>query len=608
MLAGLLLICPHGTVSSNVTTKGQQSEGVSMKARLNKISLKSSDQINVSENLTVLVGPNNVGKSVLLSSLWNKMQYIVGHPPVETPVVESFEASLPPEQELRERLEALAVRMPHGQHPHGNYSEAHYFFNDTRQVVLDSQIANLYTNNSSVTTFSTLAQHMAVLLQPETRLGQLAPTNTPNLLSEGAQNPQQIIYSDRSIEEKLSNYAKRAFQIDLTMNRHAGSQISLHVGSPTASEPSIGDLTPYQSQLASLPLANNQGHGVQAFLGMLSVLVAKTYDIVMIDEPEAFLHPPQARLLGEILVELSKQNTQVIISTHSNDILQGILTASAETGEVTIARLTRPEETLNRVAQVNPASVKTLFEDPLLRYSNVLNGIFYKGVVLCESESDSKYYSAVLDEMYSNVDPGDSRPDLFFTQCGGKDRLAKAYTALKSTAVPTAIITDIDILNDKEKFKVIFEAVGGNFNDIQGKYNTIVDAVRNKGSSPNRRLAKDQINNLLDSSDSEKLTKDENGALREIIKVSTGWDDLKRAGSASLPGGAPTQSFNSILEVCASKGLYILKIGELERFHPEVVTNKQRWLRQVFEDQLFKNSPYANELLGSIVSYIAKSQ
>jgi ABC-type uncharacterized transport system ATPase subunit len=106
---------------------------------------------------------------------------------------------------------------------------------------------------------------------------------------------------------------------------------------------------------------------VQAFLGMVLTLVARTYDVVLLDEPEAFLHPPQARLLGGIFVELSREGSQIVVATHSDDFLQGVLTASAEATPVTVARLTRPQPTINSVAQVSLDSLRKLYEDPLLR-------------------------------------------------------------------------------------------------------------------------------------------------------------------------------------------------------------------------------------------------
>lgn len=581
-----------------------------MPANLRTVTLTSGETLAVSKNLTVIVGPNNVGKSVLLSSLHQKLHFVLDNPPLNVPVVESLEVALPPRDELMRRLDALGTWRPPGQYPQGHFYEDHYSLTAAGgQVITTSQIERLYSGESSAaSTLGVAAGLLAVILPPESRLGQLGQVGTPNLLLEEPQQPLQLLFADRSLERKLAAYAHRAFGIDLTLNRHAGSQVSLHVGKPNAVEPVVGELTDYQGQLAALPSAANQGHGVQAFLGILLTLATRAFDIVLIDEPEAFLHPPQARLLGEIFVELSKQGSQVVVATHSNDFLQGVLTGSG-VGDVTIVRLTRPAPEINAIAQVEPVAVKALFDDALLRYSNILDGIFYKGIVLCEAHADCKYYAAVLDDKFSADDSGRARPDLLFTQCGGKDRFAKAASALRATRVPTAVIADIDMLNDEAKFKELFKELGGNFDHIQGRYNDVIAAVTTKASAPDRQFTRNRIEQVFDASEDKVLEPEESTAIRELTKVTSGWDVLKKGGAAALPNGGPTKSFNEILAECKKVGLFILSVGELECFHSEIPSrNKQKWLREVFEQELFRNSPDAVELLEGVNAFVLRQQ
>jgi len=52
-------------------------------------------------------------------------------------------------------------------------------------------------------------------------------------------------------------------------------------------------------------------------------IVVSERDITLLDEPEAFLHPPQMRRLSETLS--SEVKGQLIVATHSSDILRGFL-------------------------------------------------------------------------------------------------------------------------------------------------------------------------------------------------------------------------------------------------------------------------------------------
>ena len=72
------------------------------------------------------------------------------------------------------------------------------------------------------------------------------------------------------------------------------------------------------------------GHGLQRsyLLAMLQIL-AETDDesqptlLLGVEEPELFQHPPQARHLATVLTELSDNNSQVIVCTHSPVFLPG---------------------------------------------------------------------------------------------------------------------------------------------------------------------------------------------------------------------------------------------------------------------------------------------
>lgn len=68
-------------------------------------------------------------------------------------------------------------------------------------------------------------------------------------------------------------------------------------------------------RVASAPLIDTQSDGVRSFAGILLTLLTGQFPLVLIDEPEAFLHPPQARLLGQHLAQWHRRG-QVFVSTH----------------------------------------------------------------------------------------------------------------------------------------------------------------------------------------------------------------------------------------------------------------------------------------------------
>ena len=68
-------------------------------------------------------------------------------------------------------------------------------------------------------------------------------------------------------------------------------------------------------------------------------LIAGRYSVVTLDEPEAFLHPPQAYQLGRNLAGArSVGDAAIRRGTHSTDVLSGLLEADEST-PITVIRL-----------------------------------------------------------------------------------------------------------------------------------------------------------------------------------------------------------------------------------------------------------------------------
>lgn len=157
----------------------------------------------------------------------------------------------------------------------------------------------------------------------------------------------------------------------------------------------------------------------------------------LIDEPEAFLHPPQAKIMGQVVGETLSDQQQAFISTHSEEIIKGLLEVCPE--RVKIVRVTRQEDE-NQLSILDNNDFADVWNDPLLKYSNIMSSLFHKTVVLCESDSDCKMYSII--ESYIKQQQG-SYSETLFIHCGGKHRMAKISSALRALKINVKLIPDI---------------------------------------------------------------------------------------------------------------------------------------------------------------------
>ena len=78
----------------------------------------------------------------------------------------------------------------------------------------------------------------------------------------------------------------------------------------------------YYNWINYLPALEIQGDGMRSFTGALLSLLVHPRNIVLMDEPEAFLHPPQAKRLAETIADETDSNSQLFLSTHDMEIVK----------------------------------------------------------------------------------------------------------------------------------------------------------------------------------------------------------------------------------------------------------------------------------------------
>lgn len=283
--------------------------------------------------------------------------------------------------------------------------------------------------------------------------------------------------------------------------------------------------------------------------------------IQFLDEPEAFLHPPQARLLGELIARERKAKSQLFIATHSADILDGLISGGAN--KVRIVRIQRQGE-INRVKELSKEKTSAIASDTLARYSGVFGGIFYQHVVICEADADCLFYSSILNTIAVS---GERHPDVLFIHAAGKHRMAGLAATLKELDVPVSVVADVDLLNEETAFRTLFETLGGSWNTIKDDWKSLKTAIENRKPPLNAEQIAHMIQTeLRDVQGTAPFPKEKEQAIKRIFKTVSPWDDVKRAGRAALPQGQAVQQFDTLLGTCVAVGLFIVPVGELEGF------------------------------------------
>jgi hypothetical protein len=157
------------------------------------------------------------------------------------------------------------------------------------------------------------------------------PAPSIKITSDAPNHPIHFLQKYDKLEITFSDYFKQAFEMDLVVHRNAGSEVPLYVGIrpiPKEGEDRVSES--FLIDLEKLDLLHLQGDGMRSFVGVLLNAFISSHSILLIDEPEAFLHPPQARLMGKMIALDLPSERQLFLATHSENFLKGLLDASKD--------------------------------------------------------------------------------------------------------------------------------------------------------------------------------------------------------------------------------------------------------------------------------------
>jgi energy-coupling factor transporter ATP-binding protein EcfA2 len=421
----------------------------------------------------------------------------------------------------------------------------------------------------------------------ESRLGITHPINNFDLGKQAPAHPLQELYANDSLEARVSDWFQEAFGMRLAVDRGRGSTITAMVGDipkPQAGEDRVS--ASYLHRLRQLPEVIAQGDGVKSFLGSLFYLLMRR-KLLLIDEPEAFLHPPQAYHLGALLARETPSDQQLFIATHSSDIVRALIDVAP--ARLKVLRIQRKGES-SVVDDLGPEDLKEIWADPLLRFSNIFDGLFHQTVVICEADTDCRFYSAVLDanlNLARRPEPSMAvqRPDAMFVHCGGKHRISTVARALKRVGVATKVIADFDLLCPGSKLREVVEAVGGNWQSIEKPWAIVTAAIDQRSADLNANQVKLEIQAVISSVRGPLFPSEAAKRISETLKKTSPWGLAKTAGVHLLAGDARSAA-QTVLSRLDEIGIHVVDCGEVERFVPAAGGHGTGWLADVLARDL----------------------
>ena len=281
--------------------------------------------------------------------------------------------------------------------------------------------------------------------------------------------------------------------------------------------------------------------GAKAFIGILAEILAGDPEILLMDEPEAFLHPALAFTLGhEVAQSLSKSSKRMFVSTHSPQFLMGCIQSGIP---INVVRLTYRNGVAT--ARLLPSEeLIRLMRNPLLRSTGVISALFYESVAVTEGDADRAFYQEINERL---LRVGRGIPNCVFLNAQNKQTIPTIIGPLRRLGIPAAAIYDIDFVKDGASVATRFMETAG------------VPQIAQQGMTITRSALK--------------------------LALETSDRTYKKAGGIDVLSNADKRAADDYFDQLDAYGAFVVRRGELESWLKILGVNEHgpNWLIKIFE-------------------------
>ncbi len=492
--------------------------------------------------VTVFVGPNNSGKSRVLAEIERYCR--TGQKDASSVILEDLTFAGLAAHSAQQAIER--IRQP--PNPGESVNVDHLFIGSRygrSQVPLAQLTQFLQRPTDNLSAFCQwFLTHNTLILDGRSRIN-LVNEQAAGDLQRSPQSSLQVLFRDDAKRHEVRRMVSEAFGTYFVIDpTHLGQlRIRLANRPPREDMEERGIHADAVQFHAAAQLIDQASDGVKAFAGIVTEVMAGDPSVILIDEPEAFLHPSLASKLGfEVSRAALSADKRVFVSTHSPSFVMGCIQSGAP---VNIVRLTYRGRVAT--ARVLPsAEILELMRHPLLRSTGVLSGLFYEFVVVTESDADRAFYQEV-NERLLQFKPEWGIPNCLFINAQNKQTVQTIIRPLRQLGIPAVGIFDVDVLKDG----------GANWT------------------------------NILTSANVPPISHGPLATMRAAVKAAmdaTG-RDMKRDGGLAILQPQDREAAQNLLSQLAEYGVFVVPGGELESWMKQlgVGGHGPSWLIGMFE-------------------------
>lgn len=516
------------------------------KLRLQAGTYPSSDE-NVEIELspvTVFIGPNNSGKSQALIEIEG---WITSGRTEPLNIISDLEfESLVNHQVYEKILNKIKIAPSKHFPPKDDNHIVVGMYNNNCQVYLPDLInAALSPNkeNFKNSELPIVLRYLTTRLDGYNRLSLVYSQNAGDL-QEDPINSFSKLFKDKILMSKVRNIIYGAFRKYLVIDPTNLGNLRLRLSEEEPKDSLDKSLS--EEAIAfhkNAILVEDASDGVKAFIGIIIALIAEESDFILVDEPEAFLHPTLSYKLGKEITSMLNNDKRLFVATHSADFLMGCVQSNVG---INIVRLTYG--TQGATARVlTQDKLKPLMQNPLLRSIGVFNALFYNAVVVTEADADRAFYQEINERLLKEKDPRGIEGCLFLN-AQNKQTVWDIVKPLRELGIPAVGIVDIDVIKE-----------GGEV------WNKVLNGIYLPELSHNSYKTGRQT-------------------LKQAFDKISG-KDMKRDGGVNLLNDSEKEFCLDFFKHLSDYGCLVVPVGEIEKWLEslDIERGKSSWLRNIFE-------------------------
>lgn len=288
--------------------------------------------------------------------------------------------------------------------------------------------------------------------------------------ADGENRAEELTAFDNAVNDKIS-----AFFPEIN--------VRLHVPTPELKDVfTKGTIKVYEQQFSDGRDVSSLGHGAQRSIQMALIRhlaeikrteqVHTTTTLLLIDEPELYLHPQAIEIVRDALKTLSTEGYQVVFSTHSP-----MMITQEDVGNTVLVRKNAARGTYRRVTLKSavatldaPSQLELLFS-----LSNSSNILFSEGVVLTEGQTEHKVLPKIIEKITGR---SLGLHKLALVKQNGVSNTQKSMKVLSVMNLPTKAVVDLDYAFKQAEIDGFLEANDADVNACRTHLSKI--AVANK--------------------------------------------------------------------------------------------------------------------------------